>query len=332
MNRRDRLHAAFKRQPVDRVPIALWRHFPGDDLHTQKFAQRVIEFQREFDFDFVKVTPAASYMAEMYGGLLRPAGNREGTREHLTRVVKDWRDWTKIGALDASNAVIQRERAAIEEIRAALGREVPILQTIFSPLSTAGTLLLSRAGIAAAGERFMQDLREHPGEFHRALEHIGTTTLRFAQESIQAGADAIFFATFMASRDVMSEADYRTFGQPYDVALLDDLRGKVDFTLLHAHGENLHFDLLAQYPVDCLNWHDRKTAPSLKVGSEKFAGALAGGIEEWNVLADGTPAEIREQIRDAVAETDGRGLIIAPGCVIPIDTPNENIRAARDAV
>ncbi len=31
MNKRERLEAAIAGQSVDRVPVALWRHFPGDD-------------------------------------------------------------------------------------------------------------------------------------------------------------------------------------------------------------------------------------------------------------------------------------------------------------
>src|SRR5919202_3647431 len=137
MDKRERLHAAFKREQVDHPPIALWRHFPGDDLDSARLARRVVGFQKQFDFDFVKVTPAASYMAEAYGGTLRDARNREGTREHVTRVVNDWRDWARIEPLDSSNAVIQREREAIRQVRAELGRDVPILQTIFSPLTSA---------------------------------------------------------------------------------------------------------------------------------------------------------------------------------------------------
>ncbi len=44
MNHRERIHAAIKNQPVDRVPVALWRHFPNDDLRAEGLAARVVEF------------------------------------------------------------------------------------------------------------------------------------------------------------------------------------------------------------------------------------------------------------------------------------------------
>jgi uroporphyrinogen decarboxylase len=322
-HKRERVHAAIKRQPVDRQPIALWRHFPKDDLDPETFARRVVEFQNKYDFDFVKVTPAAGYMDEMYGAQLRDAGNREGTREHITRAVNDWHDWAKVQTLDRSNPVFQREHTAMQLIRQQLGGEAPILQTIFSPFSAARNL---------AGDRILQDLREHPAEVHHALEHLSRTILNFALYSVEAGADAIFLATQVATRDFVTEAESQAFGQAYNLTLINELRGKVDFILLHIHGENIYFEHLVKYPVQIANWHDRKTWPTLAEGKKLFRGAVAGGIDEWGTLASGTREQIQAQVRDAIEQTEGRGLILAPGCVIPIDTPEANIRAAREAV
>jgi uroporphyrinogen decarboxylase len=322
MNKRERLHAAIRKQKVDRPPIALWRHFPGDDLDAEKFARRVIAFQNQYDFDFVKVTPAASYVAELYGGELRGAGNREGTRIHTRRVINDWRDWNKIMPVEMEHPVLQRERAAIERIRAALGKDVPIMQTIFSPLSCARTL---------AGDRLIQDLREHPSELKHALHALATTMERFAFNAINAGADSLFLATQVARRDFVTPEESRAFGQMYNLALINELRGHVEFIMLHIHGENIYYEHLFKYPVHIVNWHDRKTPPTLKEGKALFDGAVAGGIDEWGVLQT-TPDAIAAQIQDAIRQTDGTGLIVAPGCVIPIDTPPANIKAAREAV
>lgn len=323
MKKRERLDAAIHRRAVDRPPIALWRHFPGDDLDAAKLARRVIKFQNEYDFDFCKVTPAASYVAEMYGGELRDAGNREGTRIHVRRVINDWQDWRNIEALADDHPVILRESEAIRRIREGLGNEVPVMQTIFSPLSCARTL---------AGERLVQDLREHPGEVMQALHHLGTTMERFAHSSIKAGADSIFFATQVASSEVLTPEEARAFGQAHDVTLLQEIAGSVEFILLHIHGENIYFQPLAKYPVQIINWHDRKTPPTLREGKEIFSGAVAGGLEEWSVLADGTPAEVQAQVQDAIQETGGIGLVVTAGCVISTDTPDDNIRVARQTV
>lgn len=335
MNHRERVHAALRGAPVDRVPVALWRHFPNDDLRAEGLAARVVEFQKKFEFDFVKVTPASGYPAEMYGATFRApsAGSariREGTRERVTFPVNALADWDKIAPLDAKNPVFGRELAALKLIRQQLGAEIPILQTIFSPLYSAHNL---------AGERMFADLRAHPDVLRRALKSLTETTARFAVESLRAGADAIFFATQMATRQYFTGDEFRAFGETYDLQVLEAIRAaKPDFVFLHNHGIDIYFDLLARWPVDVVNWHDRRTAPSLKQAREILRRstqndkALAGGINEWDTLAAKSRDAITAEVRDAIAQTDGRGFILAAGCVIPVDTPEENIRAVMEAV
>jgi uroporphyrinogen decarboxylase len=107
---------------------------------------------------------------------------------------------------------------------------------------------------------------------------------------------------------------------------------KPDFVFLHIHGLEIYFDLFAQWPVDVVNWHDRRTAPALKDARAKHKGALAGGINEWDTLAAKSRDDVIAEVRDAMAQTGGRGFILAAGCVIPVDTPEENIRAVTEAV
>ncbi len=330
MNHRERIHAALRGAPTDRVPVALWRHFPNDDLRAETHAARVVEFQKKFDFDFVKVTPAAGYPGEMYGATLQAKGNREGTREYLTRPVNTLTDWERIAPLDATNPVFARETAMLKLTRQQLGGAVHILQTIFSPLYSAGNL---------AGERMLSDLRAQPDVLHRALKAITETTIRFAVSSLNAGADAIFFATQMATRHVVNEDEFGEFGERYDLQVLEAIRAaKPDFMLLHIHGLDIYFDRLARWNVDMINWHDRRTAPSLREAREilsreaaKNDKVLLGGINEWDTLGKGTRDAVIAEARDAIVETGGRGFVLGAGGVIPVDAPEENVRAVIQA-
>jgi uroporphyrinogen decarboxylase len=305
------------------VPVALWRHFPNDDLRPEGLAARVVEFQRKYDFDFVKVTPASGYPAEMYGATFRDGRNREGTRAYVTRPVNIVEDWDKIAPLDEKNPVFERETQALRLIRRQLGDDVPILQTIFGPLNSAHNI---------AGDQLFEDLRAYPDRVNAALRAIADTTARFAIASLRAGADSIFFATQMATTKYLTEAEFRKLSEPYDMAVIEAFRGKADLTLLHIHGLDIYFDLLAHWLVQAINWHDRRTPPSLREARGKFDGVLVGGLDEWNTLAAKSPDDVKAQARDAVEQTGGRGFVLAAGCVIPVDTPDENIRAAIEAV
>src|SRR2546430_2511890 len=68
MTSRDRIRAAISGKPVDRVPVAFWRHFPGDDQRAESLAAAHVNFQKKYQWDFLKVTPASGV------GMRRPAG------------------------------------------------------------------------------------------------------------------------------------------------------------------------------------------------------------------------------------------------------------------
>jgi uroporphyrinogen decarboxylase len=323
MNKRERIRAAIWGEPVDRVPVALWRHFPRVDQTTEGLAQAVVDFQKKFDFDLVKVTPTAGYPAEAYGAQLIHKDNDEGTRDYLSRPVGGTADWHTLQPLDPHQGILDRELQALRLIREGVGPDVHILQTIFSPLTSAKNL---------SGELWLTDLRQHPADLHVGLKVLAETTARFAQASLEAGADGIFFATQLATREFLTEEEYREFGIQYDQPVLNAVRSQADLVLLHVHGMNIFYNLMADYPAQVINWHDRRTPPSLADGKARFKGAVLGGINEWDVLLRGMPTDVTSQVQDAIQQTGGRRVIIGAGCVTPVTTPETNIRAARAAV
>ena len=58
---------------------------------------------------------------------------------------------------------------------------------------------------------------------------------------------------------------------------------------------------------------------------------VIGGVSE-TVLLRGGPEEVRSEVRAAVADTSGLGLIVGTGCVTPVATPAPNVVATREAV
>lgn len=322
MKKRDRVRAALLGLPVDRPPVALWRHFPRTDQSAAGLARAHLDFQARYDWDFIKVTETSGYSAEDWGTVSEYVDNREGTRTGLVYPVKEPAAWRALRPLDVHRGVLGRELEALRLVRAGAGPEIHVLPTIFSPLSTAKYLGRSR---------LLDDLRHHPADLHAALSVIAETTARFAAACLESGADAIFYATQFASHDLLSEEEYREFGVPYDQVVLRAVADRADFILLHAHGGRPMFQLLAAYPVQVMNWHDRTTPPSLAEGQQQFPGAVAGGLDQRGTLQLGQEAVLAE-IQDAIAQTKGTRFVLAPGCVIPIDTPEANIRAVRAAV
>ncbi len=325
MSKRDRLAAAIASEPVDRPPVALWRHFPGDDQRPDDLAASTIAFQKRWDWDFVKVTPASSFCLRDWGAEDRWVGNEEGTREYTRRVIERAEDWENLSLLDPQNGWLGGQLRCLKGIVSGVGKDTPVIQTIFNPLSQAKNL--------AGNERLLIHLRRHPEAVRAGLETITQVTSRFIELALDTGIDGIFFATQHARYSLLSEAEYDEFGRPYDLRLFEALKGtKAWFNLLHIHGLDVMFDQLADYPAQAWNWHDQETLPSLAEGQRKVSGAVVGGLGRWETMLRGTPDQVRTKSQAAIEQTGGRGFILGTGCVTLIITPQANIRAVREAV
>jgi uroporphyrinogen decarboxylase len=323
MDKRERLQATLKGEAVDRVAVALWRHFPVDDQRPEDLAAATLEFQDLYDFDLVKVTPASSFCLKDWGAEDEWRGNPEGTRDYTRRVIRQPEDWAALKPLDPHTGRLGAQVRALELIGAGLAGRTPFIQTIFSPLSQARNLV--------GPDVFPVHLRQHPQALKAGLAVITETTLRFLEAARQARPDGIFYAVQFASTRVFSEAEYREFGEPLDRKILQ-AAGDLWLNVAHAHGSDVMFDLVADYGAQVINWHDRETPPTLAQGLQRFRGAVCGGLRQWETMVRGTPDQVQAEARAALAETGGQRFILGTGCVTPTTAPRANLRAARQVV
>lgn len=322
MTKHERIEAAVHRRPVDRVPISFWRHHPDAEMRAETLAEALAAFQRRYDLDLVKMMPNACYAVEDWGCQTEYVHNPNGVRTAVTRAVHDSADWKKLRVLDARSGALGREVRCVELLRRAVGDGVPIVQTVFSPVGIAHKL---------GGDLTLEDIRRPPAALHAALQAIAETMRGFVRASLAAGADGIFYAVQLASEKFCSAGKYREFGRPYDLQVLEAAEGSA-FSILHLHGADIFFDLVADYPVQAVNWHDRRVPPTLAEARERYARCFVGGLNETETLPLGPAPKVRDQVRDAIAQVKGRGLIVGPGCVFPLNTPEAHLDAARRAV
>jgi uroporphyrinogen decarboxylase len=320
MSKRERLQNLAAGQPVDRPAVALWRHFPGDDVRADDLAAAHIWWQRTFDWDLLKVTPSSSYCIQDWGVQAAWQGGDEGTWTYRNTIIQQPQDWTRLAVLDPTAGALGQARRAVAAVCQAVGPDVPVLMTIFSPLAQAKNL---------AGPNLLPHLRQHPDAVLAGLETIAQSVLRTMDALADTGIAGIFYAVQLADPSRLSRAEYQQFGQPLDLRILRAADGW--FNMLHAHGLGVYFDLLAGYPVQALNWHDREGGPSLAAGGERFPGALSGGLDRHTMhLAE--PADVQREAADAMQQTAGQRLILSTGCVSMTNAPLSNLWAARRSV
>ena len=88
---------------------------------------------------------------------------------------------------------------------------------------------------------------------------------------------------------------------------------------------------VADYPVQCVNWHDRDTGLTIAGGLEQVSGAVSGGVSRWSLLKE-DPQQALAEARQALQDCGGKRLMLGVGCVIMTNTPTRNIRALRSFV
>ncbi|HSB10569.1 MAG TPA: uroporphyrinogen decarboxylase family protein [Blastocatellia bacterium] len=305
MNKIERIARALRGEEVDRPPFSFWYHFGLQHMPGRDHARAEIDFYRAYDLDFLKVM--SDYPYPLPRGL---------------DAIENEEDWKRIEPIDPTDPCWVHQLSAIEMIGDAIGKEAMFIETIFSPWTTARRLTRSD-GLGTARLRYAETLLA-------AMDAIATSLADYSRETLKRGAAGIFLSLGAASDDVMTSAEYQTWGRPFDLKILEAVRD-APFNVLHIHGKRIHFDSVLDYPVSALNWSHFATAPSLGEGRARSNKTVLGGIDEA-VASHVSASEIRGQVADTVRDVGTVGLIVTPGCSVPTDTRELSLRAIKSAV
>ncbi|MDT3426216.1 uroporphyrinogen decarboxylase [Paenibacillus forsythiae] len=335
----ERLKAMLEGRRIDRPGAALWKHISLVDRDPVEFVNHTIRLQESNDWDFVKLGYNGFYFVEGWGAQLKwpkteaEANNMYSSPPYLKYVIDDPCEWDSFKPISVKTGPLAREIEATKRIVDRFKGDVPVLPTIFSPLTSAQEM----TGSYVRPHMMMAQLRYHPERVHKALGIITEVTLEFIEELIKAGVDGVFFATQFALADLISPAAHSEFGRAYDLAVLNALKGRTWFNMVHLHGTGeLMFDEIKDYPIQAFNWEDRRTSLSLKKAREKTDKILIGGIEQVEDFLQPDRAVLKERMRDriqdALEQTGDNKLIIAPGCTVPSHVPESSFGVLKEAV
>jgi uroporphyrinogen decarboxylase len=337
LSKRERVDAALKGEAVDRVPVSAWRHFIPEELSPVTLAQASLKHFYDFDWDWLKVNPRATYYAEAWGV--------KYDFRHYDSVLPRWvdsplhtpADLEKIGEVPLQAGIFVEQLELIRLIKLGI-HGAHFLQTVFSPLSVLAFLVShpaddsAEAAVQAQYSGLKQYLHENPRGAHEALRNISASLARYAAAAVDAGASGLFFAIVkLARQNILSEAEFAEFGRPYDLAVLQAVQG-APFNLLHTCGPAVYFDAVLDYPVHAINWAAiGQNNPSLGEAARRTQKTLVGGVDELGSLQVGTPDAVTREAFAAIQATGGRRLLLTPGCGVALDIPAENLHALRRA-
>ncbi len=325
MNKKERVDAALRGEKVDHVPASLWGHDFEREWEVQSLAEATAENYNRYDWDYVKVNPRASYLAEGWKARYHASGEKFKPPTCEYTPIKSATDWKRLRPLEPDHGSLGEQLRVLQLVNHEVGYDAYFIQTIFCPLGVAKYL---------AGEKdepVLQSIREDRTAMHAALRIITETLSNYAIACLEQGASGIFYATNGWAREgILTQDQYREFGEQYDLEFLDTIKSRSKFNVLHNCGSRIYFDLLASYPVHAINWAATLPGnPDLHEGKLRSGKAVMGGISEHSVLKKGTPDQVQEEVGRALELTGERHLLLAPGCAVSPQTPVRNIEAIR---
>ena len=328
MNKKERVDAALRGDTVDRVPASMWGHDFEREWDAHTLAEAMVENFTRYDWDYMKVNPRASYHVEGWRVKVRPSGEKYKAPIFEDIPIKNASDWKRIRPLEPDQGALREQLRALRLINHSIAFDAYFVQTIFCPLGVAKYLAGNN------NEPVLQTIREDRSAMHAALRVITETFTTYAIACLEQGASGIFYATNgWASEGMLTEDQYREFGEQYDLEILDAIRSRSKFNIAHNCGSHIYFDLIAAYPVQAINWAATVEGnPDLREGKMRSGKAVMGGISEKTVLKNGSSDQVQEEVAKALELTDGRHFLLAPGCSIPPETPARNLEAIRRAL
>jgi len=321
MTRRERVVAALRGEPVDRVPVSLWLHNFATENSAETLAAETVRLARRFDWDFLKPQSRAQCFAEMWGLRYTPSRERATPYTVTHAPLATAADLRRLEPADPKSGALGEQLRALALIREAVGPDTPIIWTVFSPMMVLPFLLTGGRAQAVAL------MRAEPAAVDHALEAMAVTLAAYARAAVGSGADGLFYATNMATRELSTAEECRRFQRPYDLRILRAVEG-ASFNLLHVCGADVLFDEFVDYQATAFSWATVPGNPSLADAHRRTGRAVVGGLPAKPEIASRPPKEIEMRGRRAVAEMGGRFLLLGPDCSINPDTPDDVMDAA----
>lgn len=336
MNGCERIRAALRGEPPDRVPVM---------LHNFMMAAREAGFtQRRFREDPEAVAASFIRAVETYGydGVLVDV-DTVTLAEALGVAVDQPEDqparWTgpAIASLAEARDLAPVDIGAHPRVQVWLEAVRQLKAHFRGQVLVRGNCdqaPFSLASMMRSPVEWMMDLvdERNRDDAHILLNYCADAGTSFIRLMAAAGADMVSNGDSPAGPDLVSPAFYRAFAQPYERRLAEEAHALGLPYVLHICGDTtLILEDMLETGADALELDYKTDAVAAREAMTGRA-TFIGNIDPSGVLALGTPELVERRTRELLEIFAGvPRFILNAGCAIPAETPQANLRAMIDA-
>ena len=329
MTKRERMLNVLANKPVDRVPVAFFRHFtqPGDwnmGLERADAFERNIEGHRgaleKFNPDVIKVMNDTLMMMPMDVSFV----------EHAS-------DLAKIQPISVDCEYAQKQ---IELTRRVLeiykGCDAPVYVTAFSAAWVLRNAMTIGLPVAGADEPQMRMLMEEDPEA------VGDCLMRMSEGiaalnrvlMTECGADGIYFSVANQAGFFPKEF-HQKYVAPSEKYVLAEAKKIRDMNIVHIcgyHGHGNDLSLYTEYGAAAYSLSVNAEGTTMADAKKLFGGApVIGGFTQDGVIYKGTREEVKKAVWNILDNAGQTGVVIGADCTVPNDIDDDRFNWVRDA-
>ncbi len=332
----DRFEATLHNELADRTPVAAWGHFVPEELLPKSLAEKTADFTEAYDWDWIKLNLRATFYGEAWGTHYDHSNIDVFQPSVISALITEpehvWRVHRETGIRSKSFA----DGVLTTKLLAEAAPEVPIVQTVFNPLTSLLEIaaqpldLRDRIEGSPSFATLPRLLDEQPEGVKYALGEISAAYLAYFEQLKAAGATGLFYAIPPAGnnpalnrnqvRDISIEWDRQLIGGAKEIGL------KV---ILHACGEDSDPQGLVDLGADALSWD--QSSP-LNPAINQIPGIVpVGGVNRLAVDRQEVETVEREAAKTE-SQLAGVPYLLTPTCAIDPQIGNPALSALRAAV
>ena len=296
LTHKERVDRALLGQDVDRPPFTFYLHYKRPTAQLE--AQDHLDFHRRYKTDIVKVMNDFDYPKSTTG------------------------KWYELKTLDSP---YPQQLETLKIIRDNLKGDAYFIDTLYGPYMTAMILFQSQPefanlGHSAADDKKLIDTlhdfqRQHPDQWHTALEAITQSTINHIRSSKEIGSSGALVSLFNTHSKYGPIADYDRFSRSYDKRVFDAL-ADTKLTFMHLHNlDRTYLGHFKDFKVPVIQYSVKESGIPIADARKLYSQTLAGGVDEID-FQKLTIDQMRTQWKTAKAEAGGK-YIATPGCSVP---------------
>ena len=205
------------------------------------------------------------------------------------------------------------------------GEERILGSGLAGPLTTAASLI--------GTENFLKATIKNKEGVHRLLQYSTDCIIKCLKDLNRKLGIGFMLSEPMAARNLLSKKQFNEFFLPYLKQAVERMNEFQRGTSIHICGNTKdRWEEVVEAKVSGF-WVDN--CESLKELKEAFGDrvAISGNVIPVEVLRDGTPEEIAENVRFCIEQAGDNpcGYNLCPGCTTPVGTSKENMIAFMNA-